>query len=208
MKAILDDKQELQNKLKHAYHRVERSEEEVEIASDDKARIAKECEHMIKEWRKKMTEYQSEMKKKDVVVETLNEQLKDAGIKIKNGDSKGLRIIQLENQLLQDKKKSQRDIGRLRVAHRNEMQSIDVQMSMLRREADQRAAAMKESESLKRDLSSYRNNVKLARFQSAEIRAATAVQETNGLKISLGETRHSLKRAKNKILKQSETIAR
>merc|ERR1711865_1287764 len=35
-----------------------------------------------------------------------------------------------------------------------------------------------------------------------------AVQETNGLKISLGETRHSLKRAKNKILKQSETIAR
>ena len=79
-------------------------------------------------------------------------------------------------------KKHERENGKLRVAHRNEMQSIDVQMSMLRREADQRAAAQKEADSLKRDLSSYRNNVKLARFQSAELRAEIAVKETNELR--------------------------
>jgi hypothetical protein len=53
--------------------------------------------------------------------------------------------------------------------------SIDVQMSMLRKEADQRTAALQEAEKLKRHLSSYRNNVKLARFQSAGTLSTTII---------------------------------
>ena len=86
------------------------------------------------------------------------------------------------------------------------MQSIDVQMSMLRREANQRNIAIKECEDLKRDLSSYRNNVKLARFQSAEIRAEIAVKETNVLRTSLQETSYRLKKSIIKNEKQGETM--
>ena len=86
------------------------------------------------------------------------------------------------------------------------MQSIDVQMSMLRREANQRNSAIKECEDLKRDLSSYRNNVKLARFQSAEIRAEIAVKETNVLRTSLQETSYRLKKSIIKNEKQGETM--
>jgi hypothetical protein len=73
-----------------------------------------------------------------------NEQLDEALDEIKNGDAKQLRIIQLENSILQEKKRNERETGKLRVAHRNEMQSIDVQMSMLRREADQRVRVILE----------------------------------------------------------------
>jgi hypothetical protein len=82
------------------------------------------------------------------------DELKEKEITIKNGDSKQLRIIQLENSLLQQKKTFARNFSKLRIAHRNEMQSIDVQMSMLRKDADQRASAVKENAGLKRDLSS------------------------------------------------------
>ena len=82
------------------------------------------------------------------------DELKEKEITIKNGDSKQLRIIQLENSLLQQKKTFARNFSKLRIAHRNEMQSIDVQMSMLRKDADQRARAVKENAGLKRDLAS------------------------------------------------------
>jgi hypothetical protein len=142
------------------------------------------------------------------MIETLNERLKDCEIQIKNGDSKQLRIIQLENSILQQQKAAAREIGKLRVAHRNEMQSIDVQMSMLRREADQRASAIKESLKLKRDLSSYRNNVKLARFKSAEIRAETAVKEVERLRTTLDTTTHHLKKSRMKCNLQKEKIVK
>ena len=204
----MEAKHQLEVLLDEAHDRVVQAEEEIEAVQDNKSRVTKECENMISEWRKKLKMYENEMNKKDGLVATLKEELKEAKLEIQNGDSKQLKIIQLENSILQQQKSSERDLGRCRVAHRNEMQSVDVQMSMLRREADLRAAAQKESASLKRDLSSYRNNVKLARFQSAELRAETAIQETNRLRTMLEATAYQLKKSKIKSSQQSEAIAK
>ena len=116
--------------------------------------VTKECENMIKSFKKKLKQSDNDINSKNVVIETLKDELKEKEITIKNGDSKQLRIIQLENSLLQQKKTFARNFSKLRIAHRNEMQSIDVQMSMLRKDADQRASAVKENAGLKRDLSS------------------------------------------------------
>ena len=77
---------------------------------------------MIKEYRMKCTSLESDLQGKEETIHALNVQLNDQKVEIQSGDSKGLRIIQLENQILQDQKSCLRDKGRLRVAHRNEMQ--------------------------------------------------------------------------------------
>ena len=68
----------LQNEVNDANQRVEDAERNTELAADDKSRVAKECENMIVQWRRKLSDYESSMHKKDVVVEALNEQLEGA----------------------------------------------------------------------------------------------------------------------------------
>jgi uncharacterized protein (DUF3084 family) len=154
LEKYMNDKKQLETLLDEAHQRVLNAELDMEGVNDDKSRVTKECENMIKSFKKKLKQSDNDINSKNVVIETLKDELKEKEITIKNGDSKQLRIIQLENSLLQQKKTFARNFSKLRIAHRNEMQSIDVQMSMLRKDADQRASAVKENAGLKRDLSS------------------------------------------------------
>ena len=88
LKKMDDEKIILHTELHDANQRVNDAEKMTDLATDDKTRVAKECENMIFQWRKKLTNYESLMNKKDMIVEALTEQLDDAFNQIKNGDSK------------------------------------------------------------------------------------------------------------------------
>ena len=147
------------------------------VIKDDALGVARECEAMVQTWRKKTSDLEAQLNARDVKYNELQKKTQEKDRALKDADAKQLRIIQLENQILQTQRKAERDLGRARVAHRNELSAMEVQLNLLRREASHRADAEKEAQKLRRDLASYQQNLKLARFEGAELRAESALRD-------------------------------
>lgn len=200
--------EELNHKLSRKEDRSKEQERRLSEVEDDKARVARECEAMVAAWRKKISDLEAQLHARDVKYKELEKKTNQKDMALKEADTKQLRIIQLENQVLQTQKKAERDLSRNRVAHRNEMSAMEVQLNLLRREASHRADAEKEAQRLKQDLASYQQNLKLARFEGAELRAESALRDAAQLKEILSGKSNELRKVKLKAERQAETIAK
>ena len=60
----MEEKKTLEKLLDEAHQRVLNAEREVESISDNKARVTKECENMIKEFKQKLKKSDNDINKK------------------------------------------------------------------------------------------------------------------------------------------------
>ena len=213
--AHLNEIKRLKELIEDLRAQLARKEERSEVQSkrlaeveDDKARVARECEAMVQSWRKKTSDLEAQLNARDVKYNELQKKTQEKDRALKDADAKQLRIIQLENQILQTQRKAERDLGRARVAHRNELSAMEVQLNLLRREASHRADAEKEAQKLRRDLASYQQNLKLARFEGAELRAESALRDAAALRETLASKTNQLRKVRLKTERQAETIAK
>ena len=195
-------------KLEAANDRIESLEHELRESSDDKARVARECDIIVESWRGKVVALEKKINQRDSSIEGLLSQAQDAAVEVRATKSLKLQVTQLENKILTLQKNQARARGKMRIAHRNELQRMEAQLQIMTRELSHRSVAEEECRKMRSELRSYQKNLKLVKLDAAEGRKDAALREASTLRDELAACKGRLRRANAKNDKQEKTIVK